>query len=160
MTHQAGNRARRFTGLTLAAAALVIASQLPASDHLDTSSVVADPRADIGDLFAWTSYEGRRLNLVMTIVGHTFSDQLQYVFQLQELAPKEQLHDRNVVAFRRQRLCIDPRAQVLMQHLRQGVLGKAVETLEAETLTLMLVRRALGHRTLQAAREPWPSEAR
>jgi hypothetical protein len=53
-----------------------------AADHLDTPSVIADPRADIGDLFAWTSYEGRRLNLAMTIVGHTFSDQLDYVFHI------------------------------------------------------------------------------
>ena len=53
-----------------------------AADHLDTSSVIADPRADIGDLYAWTSYDGRRLNLAMTIVGHTFSEQLEYVFHI------------------------------------------------------------------------------
>jgi hypothetical protein len=53
-----------------------------ASDHLDTPSVIADPRSDIGDLFAWTSPDGRRLNLVMTIVGHTFSDRLAYVFHV------------------------------------------------------------------------------
>jgi len=53
-----------------------------ASDHLDTPTVIADPSADIGDLFAWTSSDGRRLNLVMTIVGHRFSDRLQYVFHV------------------------------------------------------------------------------
>jgi len=53
-----------------------------ASDHLDTPTVIADPRADIGDLFAWTSSTGRQLNLVMTIVGHTFSDKLDYVFHI------------------------------------------------------------------------------
>jgi hypothetical protein len=53
-----------------------------ASDHLDTPAVIADPRADIGDLFAWTSADGRRLNLVMTIVGHSFSDRLDYVFHI------------------------------------------------------------------------------
>lgn len=53
-----------------------------ASDHLDTPSVIADPRADIGDIFAWTSSEGRRLNLVMTIVGHDFSDKIDYVFHV------------------------------------------------------------------------------
>jgi hypothetical protein len=36
-----------------------------ASDHLDTPTVIADPAADIGDIFAWTSSDGRRLNLVM-----------------------------------------------------------------------------------------------
>lgn len=53
-----------------------------ASDHLDTTSVVADARADIGDIFAWTSPDGRRLNLVMAIVGHTFSPKLDYVFHI------------------------------------------------------------------------------
>lgn len=53
-----------------------------ASDHLDTPTVIADPRADIGDLYAWTSPDGRQLNLVMTIVGHAFSDKLDYVFHV------------------------------------------------------------------------------
>ncbi len=53
-----------------------------ASDHLDTPTVIADPAADIGDLYAWTSSDGRRLNLVMDIVAHRFSDQLQYVFHV------------------------------------------------------------------------------
>lgn len=39
-----------------------------ASDHLDSPSVIADPRADIGDIHAWTSPDGRQLDLVMAIV--------------------------------------------------------------------------------------------
>jgi hypothetical protein len=53
-----------------------------ASDHLDTPSVIADPRADIGDVYAWMSPDGRGLNLAMTIVGHMFSDKLDYVFHI------------------------------------------------------------------------------
>jgi hypothetical protein len=53
-----------------------------ASDHLDTPSVTTNPQADIGDLYAWTSYSGRQLNLVMTIVGHSFSDRLEYTFHI------------------------------------------------------------------------------
>jgi hypothetical protein len=53
-----------------------------ASDHLDTPTVAADPRADIGDVYAWTSPDGRRLNLVMTIVGHSFSDKIAYTFHV------------------------------------------------------------------------------
>jgi hypothetical protein len=53
-----------------------------ASDHLDTPTVIADPAADIGDIYAWTSSDGRRLNLVMDIVAHQFSDRLQYVFHV------------------------------------------------------------------------------
>jgi hypothetical protein len=63
--------------LSLAAAPLV-----RASDHLDTPTVTADPAADIGDLYAWTAHDGRRLNLVMTIVGGKFSDRLRYAFHV------------------------------------------------------------------------------
>jgi hypothetical protein len=53
-----------------------------ASDHLDTQAVIDDPAADIGDLYAWMSHDGRRLNLVMTIVGKTFSDHVRYAFHV------------------------------------------------------------------------------
>src|SRR5215831_4691778 len=66
---------------------------------------------------------------------------------LGELAPKEQLTGGRGPVFRRQRLRLDPRAQALVALLRHGLIGKAAETLEAETMTLTLVRRALGERT-------------
>ena len=53
-----------------------------ASDHLDTRTVIKDPRADIGDIFAWVSHDAKRLNLVMTIVGHSFSPDLDYRFHV------------------------------------------------------------------------------
>ena len=53
-----------------------------ASDHLDTPTVIADPSADIGDLFAWTSADGKQLNLAMTVVAHAFSDRLLYAFHV------------------------------------------------------------------------------
>ncbi|NII55451.1 DUF4331 domain-containing protein [Luteibacter sp. SG786] len=53
-----------------------------ASDHLDTPTVAKDPRADIGDIYAWTAPDGRRLNLVMTIVGRSFSDRIAYTFHV------------------------------------------------------------------------------
>ena len=53
-----------------------------ASDHLDTPTAIANPQADIGDLYAWTSANGRQLNLIMDIVGRSFSDKLQYVFHI------------------------------------------------------------------------------
>ena len=68
-------------GLTAAALALA-ATRAGASDHLDTRTVIEDPRADIGDLYAWMSPDGRRLNLAMTIVGHSFSGQLTYAFHI------------------------------------------------------------------------------
>lgn len=68
--------------LVLMCASLALAGQAFASDHLDTRTVIADPRADIGDIFAWTSHDAKRLNLVMAMVGHTFSPDLLYAFHI------------------------------------------------------------------------------
>jgi AraC family transcriptional regulator len=70
---------------------------------------------------------------------------------LHELVPKEQLRQGGVLAFRRQRLRIDPRTQALVALLRHSLKLRAAETLEAETLALTLVRRAVGERTSHAA---------
>jgi AraC-like DNA-binding protein len=70
---------------------------------------------------------------------------------LRELAPKGLVREDSVLAFRQQRLRIDPRAQVLMALLRHCLSRNIAETLEAETLALTLVRRALGERTSHAA---------
>jgi AraC-like DNA-binding protein len=70
---------------------------------------------------------------------------------LRELAPKERVHEGGVLAFRRQRLRIDPRAQALVALLRHSLNRNTAETLEAETLALTLVRRAIGERTSHAA---------
>ena len=53
-----------------------------ASDHLDTAAVIADPASDIGDIYAWMAPDGKRLNLVMTIVGGKFSDHVRYAFHV------------------------------------------------------------------------------
>jgi len=68
--------------LALAAALLAPAVFATASDHLDSPQVIADPRVDIGDIYAWPSADGRRLNLVMTIVGHVFDKNAEYAFHI------------------------------------------------------------------------------
>jgi Domain of unknown function (DUF4331) len=72
------------TRIMLHALALTALLTLPAaaSDHLDTQAVIADPAGDIGDLYAWMSPDGRRLNLVMTIVGKKFLDHDRYTFHI------------------------------------------------------------------------------
>lgn len=67
-----------------------------------------------------------------------------------ELVPKEQVRGGAELAFRRQRLRIDPRAQALVALLRHGLERGAAEALEAETLALTLLRRAVGERTAHA----------
>lgn len=70
---------------------------------------------------------------------------------LDELTPKEHVRDVDGPTFRRQRLRIDARTQALVATLRYSLDRKVAETLEAETLTLTLIRRALGERTSHAA---------
>jgi AraC family transcriptional regulator len=69
---------------------------------------------------------------------------------LRALAPRTFLRDGPVLAFRQQRLRIDPRAQVLVALLRHSQRQNIAETLEAESLALTLVRRALGLQTTHA----------
>lgn len=70
---------------------------------------------------------------------------------LHELAPRTLLRDGAAVAFRQQRLRIDARTQVLVALLRHSLREKIAEPLEAESLALTLVTRALGPRTTHAA---------
>jgi AraC-like DNA-binding protein len=71
--------------------------------------------------------------------------------QLRELAPVTFLRAGAMLAFRRQRLRIDARAQVLVALLRHSLHSNIAEPLEAESLALTLVRRVLGARTTHAA---------
>src|SRR5499427_1106970 len=70
---------------------------------------------------------------------------------LRELAPPGFLRDGAALAFRQQRLRIDPRAQALVALLRHSLREKIAEPLEAESLALTLLRRALGPRTTHEA---------
>ena len=71
--------------------------------------------------------------------------------QLRELAPRTFLHHGTTLAFRQQRRRIDARAQALVALLRHSLRQKIAEPLEAESLALTLVQRALGPRTTHAA---------
>jgi AraC family transcriptional regulator len=62
---------------------------------------------------------------------------------LRELTPKTLLRDSPTLAFHRQRMPIDPRAQALVALLRHSLDRGIAESLEAESLALTLVRRTL-----------------
>jgi AraC family transcriptional regulator len=70
--------------------------------------------------------------------------------QLRELAPRTFLRDTGRLGFRQQRLHIDGRSQALVALLRHSLRQNIAEPLEAESLALNLVRRALGPRTTHA----------
>jgi hypothetical protein len=61
---------------------MLLASSARASDHLDSPATVANPQIDVADMYAWTSADGQRLNLVMTVLGHSFSTKAQYVLHV------------------------------------------------------------------------------
>jgi AraC family transcriptional regulator len=69
---------------------------------------------------------------------------------LHELSPRSLLCQGPGVAFRQQRLRIDARTQVLTALLRHSLRTGTAEPLEAETLALTLMQRALGPRTARA----------
>ena len=69
---------------------------------------------------------------------------------LDELAPRRLLRPRGRLAFRHQRVRIDPRTQALAALLRHSLRKGVAETLEAESLALTLTSRALGPRTTHA----------
>src|SRR3984893_13248786 len=71
--------------------------------------------------------------------------------QLRELAPPTVLRESATLAFRRQRLRIDARAQALVALLRHSLRRNIAEPLEAESLALTLMQRALGPGTTHAA---------
>jgi AraC-like DNA-binding protein len=70
---------------------------------------------------------------------------------LLELAPKEYLRRNGQAAFNRSRLRIGADTQKLTALLRHSLDRGAIETLEAESLTLTLLRSALGERTSPVA---------
>jgi AraC-like DNA-binding protein len=70
---------------------------------------------------------------------------------LHEIVPRPLLQDGAHPAFRRQRRRIDARSQALVALLRHGLHKGTAQPLEAESLTLTLVQRALGPRTSHAA---------
>ncbi len=68
-----------------------------------------------------------------------------------ELTPANYLQTNGRAAFNRSRLRIDARVQALTALVRHSLTRGVIETLEAETLTLVLLRRALSERTSRTA---------
>jgi AraC family transcriptional regulator len=66
---------------------------------------------------------------------------------LRELAPAALMRDGENLWFRQPRLRLDARTQALVALLRHSLRQKIAEPLEAESLSLTLVQRALGPRT-------------
>jgi AraC family transcriptional regulator len=70
--------------------------------------------------------------------------------ELRELVPRAILRAGETVAFNPHRLRIDPHTQALVMLLRHSLRQQIAEPLEAESLALTLMRRAVGPRTTRA----------
>jgi AraC-like DNA-binding protein len=110
--------------------------------HVGQDNAVADPN----QLMLFNHGEGYRISHPISGGDASLSLALEGGL-LQELVPTAYLRRGGDLAFRVQRLRIDPRAQALVSILRHGLTRAIAEPLQAETLILTLVRRALGERT-------------
>jgi len=63
--------------------ALCCSLSVQAADHVDSPSVVADPSADLTDIFAWTTPSATEVNLIMAVPAAAFSDAVDYVFHIE-----------------------------------------------------------------------------
>jgi AraC-like DNA-binding protein len=107
--------------------------------HLGRDEAVAEA----SQVLFFNALEGYRVSHPIA-GGDATLDLLVNEALLRELAPKALLRDGAALAFRQQRLRIDPRAQVLAALLRHSLHQGTAEPLEAESLALTLVQRALG----------------
>ena len=105
-----------------------------------------DAVADANQLMLFNRGEGYRISHPIAGGDASLSLSLEEGL-LRELAPREYLLSGEDAAFRVQRVRIDSRAQALVSVLRHGLSRAIAEPLQAETLILTLVRRALGERT-------------
>jgi AraC-like DNA-binding protein len=69
---------------------------------------------------------------------------------LLELAPEQHLLTKGRAAFNRSRLRVDTHTQALAARLRHGLRRGVMDAIEAESLTLALIRRTFGERTSHA----------
>ncbi len=113
--------------------------------HLGRDQAVADAN----QVLLFNAGEGYRISHPMSGGDASLTVVLEED-QLRELAPVPLLRDGAALAFARQQLRIDARAQALMALLRHNLRLGVAEPLEAESLALTLVQRSLGPRTTHA----------
>jgi AraC-like DNA-binding protein len=114
--------------------------------HLGSDQAVADAN----QVLLFNAGEGYRISHPVRGGDHSLSLTVSESL-LRELTPPSLLREGPGLAFRRQNLRIDPRTQVLVAMLRHSLRENTAEPLEAESLALTLICRALGPRTSHVA---------
>lgn len=72
--------------LTSLLALAILHTTTHAADHRDSPSALAEPAADVADIYAWTTADTRAVNLVLTLPVPEFSDAMHYAIHV-ESAP-------------------------------------------------------------------------
>jgi AraC family transcriptional regulator len=114
--------------------------------HLGRDEAVAEAN----QMLFFNAFEGYRVSHPVP-GGDASLDLVVDEATLRELASPALLQERADLRFRMQRLRIEPRAQALVALLRHSLHAGTAEPLEAESLALTLVGRALRFRTTRAA---------
>lgn len=89
LTHRSEYNAvkKRFAlALSLLLFSFYPAHVLHAADHVDSPAAVADPAADLTDIYAWMSDSASEVNLILAVPAAAFSDAIQYVFHVESSA--------------------------------------------------------------------------
>jgi AraC-like DNA-binding protein len=115
--------------------------------HLGRDEAVAEAN----QVLFFNAFEGYRVSHPVP-GGDASLDMVVDEAALRELAPQTLLRDGPDPVFRMQRVRIDPRAQALVALLRHTLHAGIAEPLEAESVALTLVGRALGPHSSRAAR--------
>ena len=76
---------------------LLLAGTLQAADHRDSPSALAEPAADIADIYAWTTADTRSVNFALTIVVPEFSDALLYAIHVESSSAYGEAGDETVI---------------------------------------------------------------
>ena len=85
------NRTHALWGAAALACASTAVPDAHAADHIDSPAAVAEPAADISDLYAWTNADADKLNLIMNVFpfageDSAFSTAVQYAFHVNSSA--------------------------------------------------------------------------
>src|SRR5262245_61255225 len=82
---------RHFTRAAALAAVTTVAVGALGADHIDAPAATAEPAADITDLYAWMSSDGKKVELALDISPFAtdkskFSDAVQYAIHVNSSA--------------------------------------------------------------------------
>ncbi len=76
----------RFRKLTLTSCVVALALlglPLRAADHAEAPGAIADPAADLTDIYVWTTPDATKLNMIIGVPAAMFSDAVQYVLHVE-----------------------------------------------------------------------------